>query len=210
MRVNPVVVVAGLAFALTLANAATAAKIYKWTDEKGVTHYGEVIPPEYKDQAAQEMSHNGITLRKWDAAAAPIGTPEQRRAAEDKAVREREEKQRAFEQRRRDLALVNTYTSAEEIDGARDRTLQLPSQAIRGLEPRLKKAQERLTSLQQQSAGLAKGGKRVPESLQADTAEQKVEVETIQAEIERHKAQIQVIRARYEEDKKRYLEVTQR
>jgi hypothetical protein len=210
MRVNPVVVVAGLAFALALANAATAVKIYKWTDEKGVTHYGEVIPPEYKDQAAQEMSPNGITLRKWDAAAASPNTPEQRRAAEDRAVRERQEKQRAFEQRRRDLALVNTYTSAEEIDGARDRTLQLPTQAIRGLEPRLKKAQERLTSLEQQTAGLAKGGKRVPESLQADIAEQKAEVETIQAEIERDKAQIQAIRVRYEEDKKRYLEVTQR
>jgi len=209
MRANPGMVMAGLALALTLADAA-AAKIYKWTDEKGVTHYGEVIPPEYKDQAAQEMSHHGITLRKWDAAAASTITPEQRRAAEDKAVREREERQRAFEQRRRDLALLNTYTSAQEIDDARDRNLQLPNQAIRGLEPRLKKAQERLTSLEQQMAGLAQAGKRVPEHLRADVAEQKEEVETIQAEIERHKAQIQVIRGKYEEDKKRYLEVTQR
>jgi hypothetical protein len=202
-------VVAGLALALTLADAA-AAKIYKWTDERGVTHYGEMIPPEYKDQAAQEMSHHGITLRKWDAAAASTITPEQRKAAEDKTAREREDKQRAFEQRRRDLALLNTYTSPQEIDDARDRNLQLPSQAIRGLEPRLKRAQERLTSLEQQAAGLAKAGKRVPEALHADTADQKVEVETIQAEIERHKAQIQAIRAKYEEDKKRFLEVSQR
>jgi len=209
MRANPGMVVAGLALALTLADAA-AAKIYKWTDERGVTHYGEMIPPEYKDQAAQEMSHHGITLRKWDAAAASTITPEQRKAAEDKAAREREDKQRAFEQRRRDLALLNTYTSPQEIDDARDRNLQLPSQAIRGLEPRLKRAQERLTSLEQQAAGLAKAGKRVPEALHADTADQKVEVETIQAEIERHKAQIQAIRAKYEEDKKRFLEVSQR
>jgi hypothetical protein len=169
-----------------------------------------MIPPEYKDQAAQEMSHHGITLRKWDAAAASTITPEQRKAAEDKTAREREDKQRAFEQRRRDLALLNTYTSPQEIDDARDRNLQLPSQAIRGLEPRLKRAQERLTSLEQQAAGLAKAGKRVPEALHADTADQKVEVETIQAEIERHKAQIQAIRAKYEEDKKRFLEVSQR
>lgn len=209
MRANPGMVVAGLALALTLADAA-AAKIYKWTDERGVTHYGEMIPPEYKDQAAQEMSHHGITLRKWDAAAASTITPEQRKAAEDKTAREREDKQRAFEQRRRDLALLNTYTSPQEIDDARDRNLQLPSQAIRGLEPRLKRAQERLTSLEQQAAGLAKAGKRVPEALHADTADQKVEVETIQAEIERHKAQIQAIRAKYEEDKKRFLEVSQR
>ena len=209
MQANPVVVVAGLALTLALADAAAAAKIYKWTDERGVTHYGEVIPPEYKDQAAQEMSPHGITLRKLDAVSATI-TPEQRKAAEEKTAREREEKQRAFEQRRRDVALVNTYTSAQEIDAARERTLQLPSQAIRGLEPRLKKAQDRLTSVEQQAAGLVKAGKRVPEAVESDIADQKIEVDTIRAEIERNKAQIEIIKSKYEQDKKRYLEVTQR
>ena len=209
MRANPVIVVVGLALALAFADAA-AAKIYKWTDERGVTHYGEIIPPEYKDQAAQEMSPHGITIRKWDQANTSTITPEQRKAAEDKAVREREEKQRAFEQRRRDLALVNTYTSAHEIDAARERTLQLPSQAIRGLEPRLKKAQDRLTGVEQQAAGLVKAGKRVPDAVESDIADQKIEVDTIRAEIERHKAQIEIIKAKYEQDKKRYLEVTQR
>ena len=209
MQANPVVVVAGLALTLALADAAAAAKIYKWTDERGVTHYGEVIPPEYKDQAAQEMSPHGITLRKLDAVSATI-TPEQRKAAEEKAAREREEKQRAFEQRRRDVALVNTYTSAQEIDAARERTLQLPSQAIRGLEPRLKKAQDRLTSVEQQAAGLVKAGKRVPEAVESDIADQKFEVDTIRAEIERNKTQIEIIKSKYEQDKKRYLEVTQR
>ena len=209
MQANPVVIVAGLALTLALADAAAAAKIYKWTDERGVTHYGEVIPPEYKDQAAQEMSPHGITLRKLDAVSATI-TPEQRKAAEEKTAREREEKQRAFEQRRRDVALVNTYTSAQEIDAARERTLQLPSQAIRGLEPRLKKAQDRLTSVEQQAAGLVKAGKRVPEAVESDIADQKIEVDTIRAEIERNKTQIEIIKSKYEQDKKRYLEVTQR
>jgi hypothetical protein len=210
MQANPVIVVAGLALALALADAAAAAKIYKWTDERGVTHYGEVIPPEYKDQAAQEMSPHGITLRKWDPATSSTTTPEQRKAMEEKAAREREEKQRAFEQRRRDVALVNTYTSPQEIDAARERTLQLPSQAIRGLEPRLKKAQDRLASLEQQAAGLVKAGKRVPDAVESDIADQKIEVDTIRAEIERHKAQIELIKVKYEQDKKRYLEVTQR
>ena len=206
MGAKPVVVLAGLALALGLGGAAAAAKIYKWTDEKGVTHYGESIPPEYRNQAAQEMSSQGITLRKWDAAV----TPEQRKAAEEKAAHEREEKQRAFEQQRRDLALVNTYTSAREIDDARDRTLQLPQQALRGTEPRLKRAQDKLSSLESQATAFTKAGKRVNDALAADLAEQKVEVETIRAEIERHKAQIELIKAKYEQDKKRYLELTQR
>lgn len=211
MQASPVAIATGLLLALFLAvpEQAAAAKIFKWIDEKGVTHYGEIIPPEYKDQAAQEMSSHGITIRKWDQAS-PGMTQDERKAAEEKAVRDREEKQRAFEQRRRDVALVNTYTSTQEIDAARERTLQLPSQAIRGLEPRLKKAQERLATLEQQVAALAKSGKRVPDGMESDVAEQKAEVDTIRAEIERHKAQIEIIKAKYEQDKKRYLEVTQR
>ena len=206
MRANLLVIAAGLAFALARADAAMAAKIFKWTDEKGVTHYGEVIPPEYKDQAAQEMSEQGVTLRKWDAAV----TPEQRKAIEAKSVREREDKQREFEQRRRDLALVNTYTSAKEIDERRDRTLQLPVQAIQGLEPRLKKAQQKLASLQQQVTALNSAGKRVPRNLELDLADQQGEIDTIQAEVERYKAEIELIKGKYDGDRKRYLEIAPR
>ena len=203
MRVNGMVFLVGLSFALALADAAAAAKIYKWTDEKGVTHYGESIPPEYKDSPAAEMQ-GGITVRKIDAA----NGSNQRKTIDEKAARE--EKQRAFEQRRRDMALVNTYTSTKEIDEARERTLQLPIQVIRSLEPRLKKAQERLTALQQQAAGLIKTGKQVPDGLTQDIADQKAEVDSFKAEIERHQTQVQAIKTKYEEDKKRYVELTQR
>ena len=203
MRVNGVVFLVGLAFALALADAAAAAKIYKWTDEKGVTHYGESIPPEYKDSPAAEMQ-GGITVRKIDAANAP----NPHKVTDEKAARE--EKQRAFEQRRRDMALVNTYTSTKEIDEARDRTLQLPLQAIRSVEPRLKKSQERLTALQQQAAALTKAGKPVPDGLSQDIADQKAEVDSFKAEMDRHQAQVQAIKTKYDEDKKRYVELTQR
>jgi hypothetical protein len=207
MRLSPLLALAGLAFAVVLTDAAAAAKIYKWVDEKGVTHYGETIPPEYKDQAAAEMTKRGVTVRRWDATA----TPEQRKAVEDKAIREREERQRAFEQRRRDMALVNTYTSVKEIDDARERSVQLPQQAIRGLEPRLKKAQEGLLAAQRQAAEVTKSGnKPISEGLEQDVADRKAEVDGIKADIERHQAQVLAIKAKYDSDKRRYLELTQR
>jgi phage protein D len=206
MYVSRMVFLVGLVLAFALADAAAAAKIYKWTDEKGVTHYGESIPPEYKDQGAAEMTTQGITVRKWD----PASKVDPRKVTEEKAAHEREEKQRAFEQRRRDMALVNTYTSPKEIDDARERTLQFPMQAIRALDSRLKRAQEKLTALEEQAASLSKAGKRVPDGLEQDIVDQKVEVDTIKAEIDRHQAQVQAVKAKYEEDKKRYLELTQR
>ena len=206
MRLNPLLALAGLAFAVVLTDAAAAAKIYKWVDEKGVTHYGEAIPPEYKDQAAAELTKRGLTVRKWDATA----TPEQRKAVEEKAILEREERQRAFEQRRRDMALVNTYTSVKEIDDARERSVQLPQQAIRGLEPRLKKAQEGLLAAQRQVAEVTKSGKPISEGLEQDVADRKADVDGIKADIERHQTQILAIKSKYDSDKRRYLELTQR
>jgi len=195
-----------LAFAMSLADPVGAAKIFKWVDEKGVTHYGESIPPEYKDGGSAEMNKQGVTLRKT----APSITIDQRKAAEDKALREREEKQRLFEQRRRDMALMNTYTSPKEIENHRERTLQMPLQMIKGLEPRLKKAQDRLNGIQQQAATLAQSGKPVPYGIDQDIAEHKAEVDALKADIDRSQAQIEAIKAKFEADKKRYIELTQR
>jgi hypothetical protein len=189
------------------ASAAAGGRIYKWTDEKGVTHYGEVIPVEYRDQGATEMTKRGLTVRKLESAAT---LEAQRRAAQERAQAEREEQRRVFEQRRRDMALVNQYTSSREIDDARERNLAGPQQALRGLEPRLKRAQDDLGSLQRQADTLTQSGKPVPEFLKQDIQEGKAELAEILAEKERHEAQIQAIRVRYDAEKKRYMELTQR
>jgi hypothetical protein len=182
-----------------------AGRIYKWVDEQGVTHYGQSIPPEYRDQGGAEMSKGGMTVRRID----PASTPEQRKAAEDKARREKDEQKRVFEQRRRDTALLNTYTSPREIDEARDRNLALPLQAIRGLEPRVKRSEERLETLEQRADGFEQVGKPVPDHLKDDIAEQKLELEGLHADIERHKSQIKAIQTRFEQDKQRYVELTE-
>lgn len=201
----------GLATVLVLAGSAGAAqpgkpgRIYKWVDEHGVTHYGQIIPPEYRDQAATEMTKRGVTVNRID----PVTTPEERRTAQERALREKEEQKRLAEQRRRDTALMNTYSSTREIDDARERSLSAPTQALRGLEPRLKKANERLQGLNRQASDVQRAGKPVPEFLNEDIAEAKLEVEHLLAERQRHESQIAAIRTRFDADKQRYVELTQ-
>jgi len=203
---------AGLALGLLLAEPVVAAqpgstggRIYKWVDEHGVTHYGQAIPPEYRDQGAAEMNKRGLTVNRIE----PAATPEQRRAVEERAVRAREEQKRQFEQRRRDTALMNTYTSAREIDEARERSLSLPLQAIRNLEPRQKKAHERLDALTKQASDLQKAGKPVREFLKEDIAAQQHEIDAMRVERERYEVQIAGIRARYDADRQRFIELTE-
>jgi len=206
MRRDGWVLLVSLTFGFGLADAVGAAKIFKWVDEKGVTHYGETIPPDYKNQASTEMSKHGVTVRRVEAANTGL---EQKKAAEEKAIKDREEKQRAFEQRRRDMALMNTYTSAREIDEHRERTLQVPMQTLKGVEPRLKKAQDRLASLQSQAAALAKKGKPT-DLLDQDIADEKAEIDSMKADMDRGLAQIEAIKVKFDVDKKRYLELSQR
>ena len=211
MRLNPPAAVLALILVLALSSAAGAVqageRIFKWVDEKGVTHYGQTIPTEYRDQAASEMNKRGLTVKRIDAVA--MITPDQRRVAEERAQRDREEQKRQFEQRRRDIALVNTYTSTREIDDARERSLAVPIQALKGLEPRLKKAQERLTTLQAQMENIRRSGKTVSDPLQEEGNEQKLEVDSLRTEQERYEGQIAAIRAKYENDKKRYVELSE-
>ena len=211
MRLNPPAAVLALILVLALTNAAGAVqageRIYKWVDEKGVTHYGQTIPTEYRDQAASEMNKRGLTVKRIDAVA--VITPDQRKVAEERAQRDREDQKRQFEQRRRDIALVNTYISTKEIDDARERSLAVPVQALKGVEPRLKRAQDRLTVLQGQMESIRHSGKTVPDLLLEEGNEQKLEVDSLRTEKERYESQIAAIRAKYESDKKRYLELSE-
>ena len=203
----------GLATALLLAHDAGAAqpgqastgRIYKWVDEHGVTHYGQSIPPEYRDKPAAEMTKRGLTVNRID----PAASAAERKNAAERALRDKEEQKRLAEQRRRDTALMNTYSSAREIDEARERSLSAPAQALRGLDPRLKKAEERLQLLNRQANEVQRAGKPVPEFLLEDITHQKAQVEQLLVERRRHETQIAVIRARYDADKQRYVELTQ-
>jgi len=50
-----IALIAGLTFCLP-----ASAKMYKWVDDKGTTHYGETIPPEYAGKDAPSSIRPGV------------------------------------------------------------------------------------------------------------------------------------------------------
>ncbi len=191
------------ALAETTGSAPTK-KILKWTDENGKVHYGESIPPEYQDRARTEMNTSGVEKRKFDASQ----TPEQRRAAEEKASAERDDRAKRAEQQRRDVALLQTYTNVKDIDESRDRSLSIPQQALLGLAVRMKRAQERMAGLQKEVDTVTRLKKPIPEALKEEVADQNGEIAQLKQERARFDDQIEKIRAKHDADRKRYLELT--
>ncbi|HUW49872.1 MAG TPA: DUF4124 domain-containing protein [Sulfuricella sp.] len=190
---------------LTLLSFPAAAKMYKWVDENGKTHFGDTIPPQYANQGNVELSKEGLVIKKTDAAL----TPEQRKAREDEQARKKEEERKKEEQQRRDRALLNTYTTEKEIDLVRDRNLQQGTLQIQGTELRIKQVQPRLDESRKKAGTFTARNKPVPAYLQQEVQETEKEMQHLQEMVKQRRQEMEAIRARFEDDKKRFRELHQ-
>jgi Domain of unknown function (DUF4124) len=102
------------------AGAENGRTLYKWVDDKGVTHYGDQIPPEYAGQERHVINSQGVEIGHVEAQK----TPEQM-AAEDQKKLDAEQSQN------RDRNLLNTYASVQEIERLRDQRVTLVSDQIK-------------------------------------------------------------------------------
>lgn len=202
----PIFAVAIAVLVITTAGSALAAKkLYKWVDDKGQVHYTETIPPEAVNKSSTELDRRGRQLKQNDAAP----KPEEIKAAQEQAEQRKIEDKKAYEQHRRDNALMNTYTSEAEIDTARERNLSGPTAMMKGMEPRIKTSQARLDSLKRNADSQAKAGKPVPEALKEDISMAEREVTQFGAEYKAKQAEIQRISDKYAADKLRYRDLAE-
>ena len=180
-----------------------AAKLYKWVDENGTTHYGETIPPEYADKDRSELNKAGRVIKTEE-----VLTPEKRRAKVEAEAKKREEEKTAFEQQRHDKTLVNTYSSVKEIDLARARSMQQIDARINVIHSALKTANENLNGLQKEAENYTMAKKRIPASLEEDLQDAHTRLEKLQKDLELPQAEKAALEARYDADKARYMELT--
>jgi hypothetical protein len=178
------------------------AKTYKWVDENGVTHYGDSIPPEYRDRANIEMNKRGVILKKND----PALSPEDRKARDAALAKQR--KQDA-EQKRKYTILLNTYSSVEEIDLARDRNLQLTEVIIKNIQEQKKAVQTELDARRDLATAYTQVKQPVPDGLHQDIATLEQNKQDLETAIAEKRKAVDEIRTRFDADKKRYVELTE-
>ncbi|HZW24204.1 MAG TPA: DUF4124 domain-containing protein [Gallionella sp.] len=193
-----IALIAGISLSLPV-----SAKMYKWVDDQGVTHYGETIPPEYAGKDRSELNKSGQTVRKDE-----VLNPEKRRAKEEADAKKRADEEAALERKRRDKALVNTYSSSAEIDLARSRNLQQVDARVNGISSQVKIVNDSLLGLQKEADGYKQAGKKLPQSLQEDLDETQVRLTKLQKDLDKAKSDKAAMEARYDADKARYKELT--
>lgn len=193
-----ITLLAGLVFSLP-----AAAKMYKWVDDKGTTHYGETIPPEYANKDRQLLNKSGVVVKTQD-----ILTPDERRAKEAESVKIQAEEATIRDQRLHDKSLTDTYSSVGEIELSRSRNLQQVDARINSINSQLKMANANLLGLQKDAENRSKSGGKVPVSLQEDIKVAQDRVSILMQDLEKYKAEKQAVDARYNADKARYKELT--
>lgn len=193
-----IALIAGISFSLPV-----SAKMYKWVDDQGVTHYGETIPPQYADKDRTELNKKGRVIKTNE-----VLSPEERLLKEEEDARKRAEKEAALESKRRDKALINTYSSPAEIDLARRRNLQQIDARVNGVGAQLKIVSDRMAGLQKEADGYQQSGKKMPKSLQDDLSETESRLGKLQLDLDKAKADKAAMEARYDADKARYRELT--
>ena len=180
-----------------------AAKLYKWVDDKGTTHYGETVPPEYADKDRVELNQAGRVIKNEE-----VVTPERRRAKEQEDAKKRDEENVVLEQRRHDRTLLNTYSNVKEIDQARVRSVQQIDASINVLNSYIKTASDNLLGLQKEADGYTNANRKIPPSLEEDLQESQVRLAKLQHDAEKPNAEKAALEARFAADKVRYMELT--
>lgn len=198
-----------LCLAVSALMALPAHAAFKCVDEKGRTHIGDTPPEQCAKVVMYEVTRTGQILRTIQ----PTLTEEQVKAriAEDEKRKEGEKV--AAEQKRKDLALLATYSSEAEVDVARDRNVE----PIQG---RIKLAKERITAIDKRNKELDEelefykagksskaGAKKVeaPPMMVEEQARLKHEKQTVTKSIAGYEKEITELTAKYNVDKKRWL-----
>ena len=178
------------------------AKLYKWVDDNGITHYDETIPPEYANRDASQLNSKGRVEKHIEKL-----TPEEQRAKEGVDAKKQAAQQAAIEAKRRDVALLSTFSNEKEIDLARIRSEQQVEARISSSKTMLASAQESLSAHHKEQNDLLKQNKKIPASLTDDIAEGEVRVARFKKELAQNEQELAGIKARFEADKLRYREL---
>ncbi|HEX5539815.1 MAG TPA: DUF4124 domain-containing protein [Methylophilaceae bacterium] len=165
--------------------------IIKWVDEKGVTHYGDSLPAQYSGHDNSVINSQGVLLRRNQ----PTHTSEK---PADQAT---------LDQQRRDRALLATFTTADEIDLARDRNLQMDKTALQSLQQRLQSARDRLAASQKVADGFMQRKQAVPADLAGDMQDNQAEIAKLEDQISQRRKNMETTQKRFDDDKRRFNEL---
>jgi len=184
-----------------MATSAQEAKVYRWVDADGVTHYGDSIPARYAEFPKQVLNDRGITVQHLEGKKTPEQIEADRLETETRVAIEL--------QKRADQALLATYLSVEEIMMHRDRRVELFQAQSAVTELYLSNLSRRLDTLRSDASrykpySVISDAPMIPDELAEDLRETKKTIERHESNLKKFLAGEQQIIARFAGDITRF------
>lgn len=165
---------------------------------------GDTLPEQCRGRAHRILDSGGNIVREVGAALTAEQKAEQ--AQENKRRKQLEDASR--EQRRRDQALLDTYTTPEDIDLAQKKAEADVNVAILATVARIDEARSRRKKYENEAEFYKK--KAMPADLDKEMRAIDHEIKLQQELLEIKKREFDLIKAKYDTDRKRYFELTRR
>jgi len=183
-------------------------RLFKWTDENGVVHYGDKVPPEYANRDRDVLNEHGVTV---DFEEGEITEAERAVAAAREAEAEKERLAKA-EIARHDRMLLQTYLSVADIEELRNRRLELLESQIKVTELYLGNLRKRLVSLQEEASGykpytVRENAPQIPENLQLDISRTTSMISLYEQTLSRTRSDQTQLRDSFDDDITRFREL---
>jgi len=196
-------VVAGMLLAMGSLSV-NAAKYYRWVDDKGETHYGTEVPPQYLQQQHKQINEQGVTTRVHQR----TKTPEE--AAAEAAEKRRRAKMRAAElqviekQKQLDRILLETYSSLDDMELARDGKIAAIEAVIRITKSNIIGVRSEMSRMTSDAANRERSGQTVPPKLSRQIKESQQQLQENLAFIGEQRKEQQRVHDEFEREMKRY------
>jgi hypothetical protein len=183
-------------------------KLYRWTDDKGVVHYGDSIPPEYAKQDRNVLNSQGVNVGFEQGEL----TPEQRAEKERKAAEAAQAQAAREEAARRDKTLLATYISVSDIEDLRNRRLELLEGQIKVTELYLANLRKRLVTLQDEASNYKpyttkENAPQIPENLATDISRTVGSINLYEQTLSHTRSDQETVRNSFDSDIRRFKEL---
>lgn len=179
------------------------AKMYKWVDENGQTHFGDKIPARYLSKEHKELNEQGATIRTYEAAE----TEEQRAEKRKQKRAQREQEKKAREQAQRDRVLLDTYTTERDLVAARDARLDAVASQMQLSESIITDGKRKLELTEKQITRIRAGGREVPKNISDKMEREEKQLATQQKIAQGHQEKKQKITRQFDGYIKRFREL---
>ena len=200
-------VVAALALPTGSAQSQTP-RLYKYTDENGVTQFTDKIPPQDADRDRDVLNRHGVHVGFEEG---EVTAEERAVIAEREALAEAERKAKA-DTARRDRMLLETYSSVGDIEELRNRRLELLESQIKLTEVYLGNLRKKLLTLQSEAGGYKPyttqpDAPQIPENLALDLSRTTASIALYEQTLARTRSDQESLRKSFDEDIARFREL---